>query len=207
MKYRKIPKISPSMYKPPKIVTQKTLRGRLVLGNCPQIQNKTKKPVNFLPRRRLAKSILKRKFPSVHKPLTKGLWKKPRRPGAYFRNFTVIDRYNWWSYHFSAVFPGFQIVGTTQRDGSRKKKQGGGVGSESWMTITGLPHLALSLLILFCSMTWRHTPLSERLDQAPLNSTARCFVVAVLQLTYFSNPWLFNSSTHFCVKWSILSSR
>ena len=24
--YRKIPKISPSMYKPPKIVTQKTLR-------------------------------------------------------------------------------------------------------------------------------------------------------------------------------------
>ena len=26
MKYRKIPKISPSMYKPPKLVTQKTLR-------------------------------------------------------------------------------------------------------------------------------------------------------------------------------------
>ena len=35
--YRKIQKISPSMYKPSKLVT----RG-LVLGNCPQIQSKTK---------------------------------------------------------------------------------------------------------------------------------------------------------------------
>ena len=52
--YRKIPKISPSKYKPPKLVTQnknpplnrpskyKPPRG-LVLGNCPQIQSKTKK--------------------------------------------------------------------------------------------------------------------------------------------------------------------
>ena len=39
--YRKIPKISPSMNKPPKLVTQKTLL-RLVLGNCPKIQRKTK---------------------------------------------------------------------------------------------------------------------------------------------------------------------
>ena len=35
--------------------------------------------VNLLPTIRLAQSILKRKFPSVDKPL----------PGAYFRNFTV----------------------------------------------------------------------------------------------------------------------
>ena len=49
----------PSKYKPPP--------GGLVLGNCPEIQKKTKKTVNFLPRIRLAQSILKRKFPSVHK--------------------------------------------------------------------------------------------------------------------------------------------
>ena len=45
--------------------------GGLVLGNCPQIQKKTKKTVNFLPRIRLAQSILKRKFPSVHKGLVR----------------------------------------------------------------------------------------------------------------------------------------
>ena len=50
----------PSKYKPPP-------PGGLVLGNCPEIQKKTKKTVNFLPRIRLAQSILKRKFPSVHK--------------------------------------------------------------------------------------------------------------------------------------------
>ena len=53
----------PSKYKPP--------RGGLALGNCPQIQKKTEKTVNFLPRIRLAQSILKRKFPSVHKGLVR----------------------------------------------------------------------------------------------------------------------------------------
>ena len=52
MKYRKIPKISPSKYKPPKRVTQKNPRyitppnisppGGLYLENYPQIQSKTK---------------------------------------------------------------------------------------------------------------------------------------------------------------------
>ena len=53
--YRKIPKISPSKYKPPKPVTQKTPPlncpskykpppgGGLYLENCPQIQSKTKR--------------------------------------------------------------------------------------------------------------------------------------------------------------------
>ena len=50
--YRKIPKKGPSMYKPPKIVTQKNPPlnrpseykppGGLVLGICPRIQSKTK---------------------------------------------------------------------------------------------------------------------------------------------------------------------
>ena len=57
--YRKIPKISPSKYKPPKPMTQKTFRsiaspppptpcpncklpGGLYFENCPQIQSKTK---------------------------------------------------------------------------------------------------------------------------------------------------------------------
>ena len=54
----------PSKYKPP---------GGLVLGNCPQIQSKTNKAktVNFLPTIRLTQSILRRKFPSVDKPLQK----------------------------------------------------------------------------------------------------------------------------------------
>ena len=55
----------PSKYKPP------PPGGGLVLGNCPQIQKKTEKTVNFLPRIRLAQSILKRKFPSVHKALVR----------------------------------------------------------------------------------------------------------------------------------------
>ena len=42
MEYHKIPKISPSLYKP-----------------------------NY----KLAQSTLKHKFPSVHKPLEKGIWK------------------------------------------------------------------------------------------------------------------------------------
>ena len=51
--------------------------------------------VNLLPTLSLAQSILKRKFPSVDKPLQK---KAPQKgplkiisPGAYFRNFTVFD--------------------------------------------------------------------------------------------------------------------
>ena len=56
LKYRKIPKISPSKYKPLKLVTQQTLLNRpskykppggLVLGNCPQIQRKKKKNGKF----------------------------------------------------------------------------------------------------------------------------------------------------------------
>ena len=50
--YRKIPKISPSKYKPPKLVMQKNpplnhpskykSPGGLYLENCPEIQSKTK---------------------------------------------------------------------------------------------------------------------------------------------------------------------
>ena len=50
--------------------------GGLYWENCPQIQSKTKqKTVNLLPTIRLAQSILKRKFPSVDKPLNLSLWK------------------------------------------------------------------------------------------------------------------------------------
>ena len=53
--------------------------------------------VNLLPDIRLAQSILKRKFPSVGKPLRKPLQKQSRQKGplknispmAYFQNFTV----------------------------------------------------------------------------------------------------------------------
>ena len=76
----KILKINPSMYKPSKQVTHqnpplnrpskyKPPRG-FVLGNCPQLYKvKQSKTVHFLPIIRLAQSILKRKFPFVHKPL------------------------------------------------------------------------------------------------------------------------------------------
>ena len=53
--------------------------------------------VNFLPTIRLAKSVLKRKFPSVYKPLQKYVpQKRPLKnisPGAYFRNFTVYTKH------------------------------------------------------------------------------------------------------------------
>ena len=57
--YRKIPKISPSKCKPPP--------GGLYLEIALKYKVKQSK-VNFLPTIRLAQSILKRKFPSVHKP-------------------------------------------------------------------------------------------------------------------------------------------
>ena len=69
------------MYKPPKPVTPKTLRsiappnislpGVLYLEIALKYKAKQRKTVNFLPRMRLAQSILKRKFPSAHKPLQK----------------------------------------------------------------------------------------------------------------------------------------
>ena len=59
--------------------------------------------VNFLPTIRLAKSILKRKFPSIDKPLRiQAPQKGPSKnvsPGAYFRDFAVCWRYQ-------AFFPG-----------------------------------------------------------------------------------------------------
>ena len=67
--YRKIPKISPSKYKPPNPVQIYAPRG-LVLGKLPSNTKQNKaKTVNLLPTIRLAQSILKRKFPSVDKPL------------------------------------------------------------------------------------------------------------------------------------------
>ena len=78
--YRKIPKIGPPKYKPPKPLTQKNPplnspskykppRG-LIPGKLPlnTKQNKAKLG-NLLPTIRLAQSILKPKFPSVDKPL------------------------------------------------------------------------------------------------------------------------------------------
>ena len=54
---------------------------------------KQSKNGKFLSHYKLAQSILKRKFPSVHKPLQKQAPQKgPLKdisPGAYFRNFTV----------------------------------------------------------------------------------------------------------------------
>ena len=77
-KYRKIPKISPSMYKPPKLVTQKTLReialpnisppGGLYLEIALKYKVKQRKNGKFSTIR-LAQSILKSKFPFVDKPL------------------------------------------------------------------------------------------------------------------------------------------
>ena len=76
--YRKIPKISPSMYKPHQIQAPQTGNtknpplnrpskynpaGGLYLENYSQIQGKTKSTI------RLAQSIVKRKLPSVDKPL------------------------------------------------------------------------------------------------------------------------------------------
>ena len=52
--------------------------------------------VNLFPTIKLAQSILKRKFPSVDKPLQKQAPQKgPLKntsPGAYFRNFTVLPK-------------------------------------------------------------------------------------------------------------------
>ena len=79
LKYRKIAKISPSMYKPSKIVTQKNPPlnrlskykppGGLYLEFALEYKAKQRKNVNFPCHCKLAQSILKRKFPSVHKPL------------------------------------------------------------------------------------------------------------------------------------------
>ena len=79
-KYRKIPKISPSMYKPPKLVTQKTFReiappnispcGGLYLEIAVKYKVKQRKNGEFSTIRP-AQLILKSKFPFVDKPLQK----------------------------------------------------------------------------------------------------------------------------------------
>ena len=82
--YRKIPKISPSMYKPFQIVTQKTLHliappnisppgGLYIEFALEHVESKVKQSKNgkFPSHYKLAQSIWKRKFPSVHKPLQK----------------------------------------------------------------------------------------------------------------------------------------
>ena len=87
--------MSPSNYKPPKMVTQKTLReiappnisplGGFYLEFVLEYRVKQSKIGKFPSHYKLAQSILKRKFPSVPKPLRisappnktlkKGLWK------------------------------------------------------------------------------------------------------------------------------------
>ena len=73
--YRKIPKISLSIYKPPKIATQKTLRWIAPPNLEFALEYKVKQSKNgkFPFHYKLAQSILKRKFPSKNKPLKKGL--------------------------------------------------------------------------------------------------------------------------------------
>ena len=76
--YGKIPKISPSKQKPPRTCNAKNLSLNrpskykptpdLYLESALKYKVKQRKTVNFLPRRRLGQSILKRKFPSLHKP-------------------------------------------------------------------------------------------------------------------------------------------
>ena len=75
--YRKIPKVSPSKYKPPNPVMQKTVH-QIAPPNISPVactwkpSNITKneaKTVNLLPTMRLTQSMLKCKFPSVDKPL------------------------------------------------------------------------------------------------------------------------------------------
>ena len=81
IKYRKIPKISPSMYEPqtgnvknPPLNRPSKYKcpGGLYLENCPI---------------RLGQCILKCRFSSIDKSLQKGLWKNNISPGAYFWNF------------------------------------------------------------------------------------------------------------------------
>ena len=68
--YGKIPKISPSKKKPPQTCNPKNLSlpRDLYLKIALKYKVKQRKTVNFLPRRGLGQSILKRKFPSLHKP-------------------------------------------------------------------------------------------------------------------------------------------
>ena len=81
LSYRKIPKISPSMYKPLQIQapTPRGGGGGLYLETALKYKVKQRKTVNFLSRIRLAQSILNANFPlyispSKNKPLKRGLW-------------------------------------------------------------------------------------------------------------------------------------
>ena len=59
------------MYKPLQIQAPPPRGGGLFLDTALKYKVKQRKTVNFLPRIRLAQSILKLKFPSVHKSLQK----------------------------------------------------------------------------------------------------------------------------------------
>ena len=94
VKFRKLAPqcISPSKYKPARLVTQKNPPlNRPSKYKLPGRSKNGKFPFNY----KLAQSMLKRKFPSVAKPLQK---KKAPQKGplknvssrAYFRNFRVV---------------------------------------------------------------------------------------------------------------------
>ena len=102
--------LDPSKYKPLKLVMQKTPPLNrpskyiyIYIEIALKYKVKQSKNGKFLPLIRLAKSILKRKFRSVDKPLRicappkisleKGPFKNIS-PGAYFRNFTVTEMGN-----------------------------------------------------------------------------------------------------------------
>ena len=116
LRYRKIPKISLSIYKPPQTRNAKNpLLNRLSKykppGTCTwKIALKyrvkhSKKNVNLLPTIRLTQSISKRKFPSVDKPLRiyRGYYTVARRYEFYFRvakQYFTNKRSEWVKYCF-----------------------------------------------------------------------------------------------------------
>ena len=90
--YRKIPKISPSKYK---------LSPGVVLGNCPQIQSKTKQKINLkFPSNYKASpidfemqiSLHRWASPKISPPMQKGPLKNISA-GACFRKFAVLLKY------------------------------------------------------------------------------------------------------------------
>ena len=112
--------MKPSKYKPPKPVTQKTLReiappniSLPLAGACTwKIGLKYKaETVNLLPNNiiRLAQSILKRKSPSKKKDPQKGPLKNIS-PWTYFRNFTVFQTAICTEYYIGGEYKSKQTI-------------------------------------------------------------------------------------------------
>lgn len=105
----------------------------------------------------------------------------------------VIVRYNWWSYHsvLSCISRFSDCGANTKRWQQEKKARGWGRKWERNDLHRPPPALPLSLLILFCSLTWHHTPLRPGIGTSQFCCSMLCHRCSAVNLLFKSLAFQF----------------